>query len=72
MSRYQNSECKRNMLHDFKIQSQTSHGLLERCSRCGLKKHFPNDIPSHVYLSYHIRQALQKHDPRFNIEYDTR
>lgn len=72
MSRSQNSECKRNMLHDFKIISSDSVGILERCQRCGLKKRFPNDTPNHIYLSYHIRQALQANDPRFNIEYGPR
>lgn len=72
MSRYQNSECKRNMLHDFKIITSDHTGLLERCSRCGLKKHFPNDTPNHIYISWHIRQALSANDPRFNIEYAKR
>jgi hypothetical protein len=69
MSRYQNSECRRNMLHDFKILEQDHRGLIERCKRCGLKMSFPNNVPSHVYLSYHTRQALQENDPRFYIEY---
>lgn len=72
MSHYQNSECKRNMLHDYKILAQTNLGLLERCTRCGDKKHFTNDIPNHIYLSFHLRQALQRNDPRFNIEYGKR
>lgn len=72
MGKYQNSYCKRNLLHDFKILTQTSDGLLERCARCGLKKHFPNNTPSHVYLSFHIRQSLQVYDPRYHIEYGPR
>lgn len=69
MSRYQNSECRRDMLHDFRIIASDSNGLTERCTRCGLKKHFPTDTPNHVYMSWHIRQALQESDPRFKIEY---
>ena len=69
MSRYLNSECKRNMLHDFKIIGSDSGGLLERCGRCGVKKSFPTNTPNHVYISYHTRQALQESDPRFKIEY---
>ncbi len=69
MSRYQDSHCKRNMLHDYKIIAQTELGLFERCKRCGDRKHFPNNTPNHVYMAYHTRQALQSNDPRFNIEY---
>jgi hypothetical protein len=69
MSRYQNSECKRNMLHDYKILETTTAGVFERCTRCGDKKHFPHNVPNHVYISYHIRSALQTNDPRFFIEY---
>lgn len=60
------------MLHDYKIMEQTNIGVLERCTRCGDTKHFPNNIPNHIYLSWHIRSALQKTDPRFNIEYGKR
>ena len=67
--RYQNSVCKENFLHDFIQVKQTRHGYLERCSRCGKQIHFPLDVPNHVYLSYHIRSALQTHDPLFFREY---
>jgi len=57
------------MLHDFKILPYDRGGLLERCSRCGMKMHFPENTPNHKYMEYHTRQALQQSDPRFNIEY---
>lgn len=30
---------------------------------------FPHNTPSHKYLEYHIRQALQASDPLFLHEY---
>lgn len=70
MSRYhKNSECKRNMLHAFIVVDSSTRGIIERCTRCGLKKHFPDNTPNAVYLSYHNRSALQFNDPRFHIEY---
>lgn len=69
MSRYQNSECKRGMLHDFRQIVTTPIGHVERCLRCGKKIHFPNNVPNHIYLSYHIKSALQINDPRYFIEY---
>jgi hypothetical protein len=68
-NRYQNSYCKNGYLHDFVQVAQTSKGYLERCTRCGMTRHFPHDTPNHVYLSYHLRSALQPGDPLFNREY---
>lgn len=69
LRKYQNSVCKGTWLHNFEILKQTQAGILERCKRCGLPKHFPNQIPNHLYLSWHIRQALQVNDPMFLREY---
>lgn len=71
-NRYKNSICKNNYLHDFRIVKHTNVGVLERCSRCGKQVHFPNDISNHVYLSYHVRSALQPGEPLYNHEYKTR
>ncbi len=71
MRRYQNSYCKNGYLHDLILIKQTSTGVLERCSRCGFRKHFPHDTPNHIYLSFHIRSALQSNDPLFAREYPT-
>ncbi len=67
--RYQNSVCKGNYLHKFKILKQTTAGLLERCERCGTIKHFHMQIPNHIYMSYHIRSGLQIYEPLFHREY---
>lgn len=69
MSRYLKSECRRNMLHDFRVLPYDRGGLLERCTRCGMKMHFPENTPNYKYLEYHVRQALQPNDPRYHIEY---
>lgn len=67
--RYQNSQCKNNYLHDYRLVAQTRTGVFERCLRCGKQMHFPHNIPNHVYLSHHIRSALQTSDPLFKREY---
>jgi hypothetical protein len=67
--RYQNSECRNNYLHDFRQVQRTTQGYLERCTRCGKQMHFPYDTPNAVYLSYHIRSALQANDPLYAREY---
>lgn len=68
-TRYQNSVCRPGWLHKFKDIKQTSTGTLERCERCGLQMNFPSNMPSHLFLSYHIRQILRKSDPLFAREY---
>jgi len=51
------------------IVGQTDQGLLERCSRCGMQKHFKHHTPNAYYLSYHIKSALQTNDPMYLKEY---
>ena len=70
-TRYQNSECDigNYWLHDYRQIDTTKTGIVERCTRCGKKQHFPHDIPNHVYLSHHIRSALQINDPLYEREY---
>lgn len=68
-NRYRNSICRNNYLHDFRQVAETDVGILERCLRCGKQMHFPMTISNHVYLSYHIRSALQPGEPLFNHEY---
>lgn len=70
--RYQNSVCRNNYLHDFRQVQQTDIGYLERCTRCGKQMHFPSNVPNHIYLSYHLRSALQKNDPLYYREYPKR
>jgi len=66
---YQNSECIGNWLHDYRIVKEWSNGIEERCARCADCKFFPYNVPNDVYLSYHIRLALQPSDPYFAHEY---
>lgn len=68
-NRYRNSICRNNYLHDFRQVKETDTGFLERCTRCGKQVHFPATISNHMYLSYHIRSALQVGDPLFHHEY---
>lgn len=68
-TRYQNSVCRRGILHKFVLIRTTPLGVLERCERCGMKKHFKNNEPNHLYLSYHIRSVLKKSDNLFKKEY---
>lgn len=67
--KYQNSQCRAGYLHKFAVIKQTNKGLLERCERCGLSKHFNNNVSNANYLSYHLRQALQSNHPLFKKEY---
>ncbi len=68
-NKYQNSVCRRGILHKFILIKNTPIGVCERCERCGIKKHFRNDMPNHIFLSWHIRSALQKNDKMFAREY---
>ncbi len=34
-----------------------------------MQKHFPVNIPNHLYLSWHLRDVLRKGDPLFAKEY---
>jgi len=56
-------------LHKFKPIKLTGVGSLERCERCGLHKHFLNNAPSYVFVSYNIRSLLTPRDPLFYREY---
>ena len=67
-----NSECCCGFLHDYRIVKVTQSGIVERCLKCLDTQYFRTNLPSHIYLSYHIRSALQKYHPRFNKEYANR
>lgn len=64
-----NSECKGGFLHDYQIVKTYEHGVIERCTRCKQQQYFRNNVPNHIYLSYHLRSMIQPKDPRFNHEY---
>lgn len=67
--RYQNSVCKNNYLHDYRQTRIFSNGVEERCTRCKHAIFFPYNVPNHVYLSHHIRSAIQPSDPLYYREY---
>lgn len=69
MKHYQNSYCKGAWLHDFRAMREYSQGVLERCTRCGVKMFFKHQGNNAYYLSYHLRSALQVDDPLFAHEY---
>ena len=68
-SRYQKSICKGDYLHKFKLIATTQIGIFERCERCGLEMHFPNDTPNWKYIEYNIRRILRADDILFAHEY---
>ena len=65
-----NSECCNGFMHDYEIKEYYPIGLLEVCSKCKDKQFFKNNIPNHIYLSYHLRVMLNKTNPRFYKEYE--
>ena len=68
-NRYGKSRCSRGkFLHKF-VPIECDVGILDRCERCGLRVHFPPDIPSQRYLEYNIRRILRADDQLFNHEY---
>lgn len=71
--RYENSVCDESLgfLHDYKFVTQKDGDVVERCmnSFCGDVQVFRHNIPNAVYLSYHIRSALQPQDVLFKINY---
>lgn len=67
---WQHSECCDGLwLHDYQITRIFPNGVEEVCTRCRDIKFFRNDVPNSEYLSYHLKMALQKDNPRFAYEY---
>jgi hypothetical protein len=65
-----NSNCEvPGYLHDYQIFKVVKEGVVEVCTRCKDSQYFPNTIPNHIYLSFHMKQLVQKKDPRFKREY---
>ncbi len=69
MHHYQNSLCVNGYLHDFVIIEDDSQGTREVCRRCKKDVFWKPNTPNHIYLSFHIRQALQPSDTLFSREY---
>ncbi len=64
-----NSVCGNGYYHDFRIALTISGRTVEICTRCRTMVAFRTDTPNHVYLSYHLRQALQPYQAQFSREY---
>ncbi len=67
-----NSECTAGFLHSYKITKTLPHGIIERCTRCLDTQFFRNEVPNYIYLSFHVRSALQMDHKRFIKEYGQR
>jgi hypothetical protein len=67
---YQNSKCVGAYLHDFKIIQDFTHGAKEVCQKCKKQMIFTHKTPNRVYVSYHIRETLQKSNSIFAHEYN--
>ncbi len=61
--------CVGGYFHDYQIIQELPIGLVEACKKCKSKKFFPNNIPSNIYLSYHLKQTLQPYHKRFIKHY---
>lgn len=69
------SSCKSGWLHRFEVVGTSEEGVLERCAICHQKKSFRlrnGTVNPTQYLSYHMRQALQKDHRLFAHEYPNR
>ncbi len=68
----ENSECVAGFLHDFRFRRTVDNGVVEQCLKCKTVKFFHNKTPNYIYLSFHLRSALQRDHKRFNKEYAKR
>lgn len=59
------------LLHDYRIIKNDARGVIEKCVNlmCGDKQFFPPNVPDYVYLSYHLKSALQPSDALFKTNY---
>lgn len=67
---WENSKCKRvGWLHNFRHYRTIGEWEIEKCERCQQLAVFSAKTPNHVYLSHHLRETLQRSNPRFKKEY---
>lgn len=66
---WQKSICAGGLLHHFEIARNFEEGVTEICSHCKLRKFFKYKEPNRHYLSFHLKQALQPFQARFNREH---
>ena len=65
---YQNSYCLSGYLHDFQIVDIIPQGSIEICLRCHKKMFFKDN--NRIYLSHHLRLAIQPSHNLFAHEYN--
>lgn len=67
---WKKSKCRASSwLHDWRTFRKHQDGILEVCLKCRQMKFFRYDLPSKLYLNYHLRSALQPHHNRYLHEY---
>lgn len=42
---------------------------MEKCELCAEKQFIPADIPNDVYLTTHLRSAIQPSDPLYKVNW---
>ncbi len=57
------------LLHRWQFLYNHKGGIVEKCEICAEKQYIPENIPSHIYLSTHLRSALQPNDILFAINW---
>ena len=68
---YKNADCLGSQYHDFRIVNTYPDSITERCFKCHKQVYFRNNVPNHIYLSYHLRSIIQPNNPRYLKEYAT-
>lgn len=69
---FDNSKCRGNWLHRFELVGMSDKGVLERCLICHKKvshRMVDGSINNKRYLSFHMREGLQKDHRLFAKEY---
>ena len=68
---YQNSMCQEQfgLLHRWKWLYNHKGGIVEKCELCAEKQFIPADIPNDVYLTTHLRSAIQPSDPLYKVNW---
>lgn len=65
-----NSECIGGWMHRYRMTRFYKEDVEEICEICKDRQIFKQNTPNHIYLSYHLRLALQKDNKRFKKEYN--
>lgn len=69
---FKDSYCRNGWLHRYDVVGTAEQGVLERCKICHKKKSFrivDGSVSPKKYLSFHMRNGLQKDHRLFPHEY---